>query len=52
MTSQNELTILPGMQRWGKRPDMQATHVTRFEPEARDTTQNISENGLKIMIHN
>jgi hypothetical protein len=39
------------MQRWEKWPDMQATHVTRLKPEARDTKNN-NENGLKITIHN
>jgi len=34
------LTILPAMQLWDKLPDMQTTHVTRLETEARDTNQN------------
>jgi hypothetical protein len=28
------------MQLWDKLPDMQTTHVTRLETEARDTNQN------------
>ena len=34
------LTMVPAVQRCEKLPDMQTTHVTRLETEARDTNQN------------